>query len=254
MWKKLRIFILLLVLGTVVQQTWLEKSDLNWNHNFYVAVYPINADGSSVVEAYISTLKNEDFEVIAEYFSEEAKRFGLNMRRPLQVQLGAKVVRQPPAPPKSASALDAIMWSLKFRYFAWKNSPKVAVKPKIRMYLMYYDPITNTRLSHSTALSKGRIGYVNLFGSQSYHKQNMVVLSHEMLHTLGATDKYDLSTTLPAYPEGFAEPNKSPRYPQDFAELMGGRVPVSETKADIPKSLAQTLIGDKTANEIGWLR
>jgi hypothetical protein len=31
-------------------------------------------------------------------------------------------------------------------------------------------------------------------------------------------------------------------------------VPVSEAQADIPKSLAQTLIGEKTAREIGWLK
>jgi hypothetical protein len=35
---------------------------------------------------------------------------------------------------------------------------------------------------------------------------------------------------------------------------MGGRVPIDETKAQIPKSLAQTLIGEKTAKEIGWLK
>jgi hypothetical protein len=35
---------------------------------------------------------------------------------------------------------------------------------------------------------------------------------------------------------------------------MGGRVPMSEYKAEIPKSLAQTLIGDKTAREIGWIK
>jgi hypothetical protein len=63
-----------------------------------------------------------------------------------------------------------------------------------------------------------------------------------------------LATKLTAYPDGFAEPDKSPRFPQDFAELMGGRVPVSEAQADIPKSLAQTLIGEKTAKEIGWLK
>ncbi|HNZ57368.1 MAG TPA: hypothetical protein PKL58_08425, partial [Methylophilaceae bacterium] len=81
-----------------------------------------------------------------------------------------------------------------------------------------------------------------------------VILAHEMLHTLGATDKYNLATTLPIYPEGFAEPNKAPRYPQDFAELMGGRVPISESQAEIPKSLLQTLVGEVTAKEIGWVK
>lgn len=254
MWKKIRIFVLLLVLGAVVQQTMIEQSDLDWSKNFYVAVYPINADGTAVVDSYISTLTKEDFEPIADYFSEEAKRFGLTMRRPFQVQLGAKVLHQPPAPPKAASAFEVMIWSLKFRYFAWNNSPKVAVKPKIRMYLLYFDPAANSGLSHSTSLSKGRVGYVNLFGSKAYHRQNMVILAHEMLHTLGATDKYNLATTLPIFPEGYAEPNKAPRYPQDVAELMGGRVPISESKAEIPKSLVQTLVGEVTAKEIGWVK
>ena len=168
--------------------------------------------------------------------------------------MGSIVSETPPAPPTNGSLLDTIIWSLKFRVFAWNNSPKVLVKPDIRLYLLYHNPVTNPVLSHSTALNKGRIGRVNLFGDKNYAKQNLVILAHELLHTLTATDKYDLETTLPAYPDGFAEPNKQPRYPQDFAELMGGRVPVSETKADIPKSLKQTLIGEKTAREIGWLK
>lgn len=47
MWKKIRIFILLLVLGTVLQQTFLDKADLDWKDNFYVAVYPVNADADN---------------------------------------------------------------------------------------------------------------------------------------------------------------------------------------------------------------
>jgi hypothetical protein len=43
-----------------------------------------------------------------------------------------------------------------------------------------------------------------------------------------------------------------PLYPQDFAELMGGRIPQTETSAEIPKSLKHTLIGEITACEIGW--
>lgn len=254
MWRNLRIIILLLILATVVQQTWLDKAALDWKHNFYVAVYPVNADGSEQVAAYIKTLTRDDFEPMAEYFAEEGARYSLGMRRPVEVQLGDVVNEVPPAPPNGGSILSTMFWSLKFRWFAWNNSPKVNVKPDIRLYLLYHDPATTPALSHSTALNKGRVGRVNLYGNKSYAKQNLVIVAHELLHTLSATDKYDLSTTLPSYPDGFAEPDKSPRYPQDFAELMGGRVPVSETQAEIPRSLAQTLIGDKTAREIGWLK
>jgi hypothetical protein len=253
MFKKIRVIILLLILATIIQQTFLDKADLDWKDNFYVAVYPVNADGSAEVSAYIKTLTRDDFEPMAEYFSEEGTRYNLGMRRPVEVQLGAVVDEIPPAPPTDGSILSTMIWSLKFRWFAWNNSPKVSVKPDIKLYLLYHNPSTSPTLAHSTALNKGRIGRVNLFGDKSYAKQNLVITAHELLHTLTASDKYDLASTLPAYPDGYAEPEKQPRYPQDFAELMGGRVPIDETKAQIPKSLAQTLIGEKTAREIGWL-
>ena len=254
MFKVLRICILLIILGTVIQQTFLDKADLDWKDNFYVAVYLINADNSTEVGAYIKTLTRDDFEPVAEYFAEQSARYHLGMRRPVEVQLGSVISEIPPAPPTNGSLLETIIWSLKFRLFAWNNSPKVNVKPDIRLYLLYHNPVTNPVLSHSTALNKGRIGRVNLFGDTAYANKNLVILAHELLHTLTATDKYDLESTLPAYPDGYAEPNKQPRYPQNFAELMGGRVPLSETKAEIPKSLQQTLIGEKTAREIGWLK
>ncbi|MES2502041.1 MAG: hypothetical protein V4545_05495, partial [Pseudomonadota bacterium] len=135
-----------------------------------------------------------------------------------------------------------------------QNSPKVNVKPDIKLYLLYYNPKANPVLSHSTALNKGRIGRVNLFGDAKYADKNLVILAHELLHTLSASDKYNLETTLPIFPEGFAEPDKQPLYPQDLAELMGGRIPINESKAEIPKSLSFTTIGNKTALEIGWLK
>ena len=254
MFKTIRVFILLIILATVIQQTFLDKADLDWKDNFYVVIYPINADASNEVGTYIKTLSRDDFEPMAEYFAEEGARYNLGMRRPVEVQLGAVIDEVPPAPPENGSVFSTIIWSLKFRLYAFNNSPKVNVKPDIKLYLLYHNPVTHKVLSHSTAIAQGRIGRVNLFGDVGYHKQNLVITAHELLHTLTATDKYDLETTLPAYPEGYAEPEKQPRYPQDFAELMGGRVAVTENKADIPNSLNQTLVGEKTAREIGWVK
>lgn len=259
MWKTFRIFILLIILATAIQQIWLDKADLNWKDNFYVAVYPINAEADDAesakeVNTYISSLARDDFEPVAAYFATQSARYNLGLRRPIEVQLGAVVHEIPAAPPQNNSLFETIIWSLKFRYFAWKNSPKTSVKPDIKLYLVYHNAKTHPVLSHSTALNKGRIGRVNLFGDTQYAKKNLVILSHELLHTLNATDKYDLNTTLPIFPDGFAEPDKQPLYPQDFAELMGGRIPLSESRAEIPASLAQTLIGRKTAQEIGWLK
>lgn len=252
MWRIIRISLLLIVLATVARQTLLEQAALEWQDNFYVALYPVNADGSEQAAAYIRNLSREQFEPIETFFAEEAARYHLGMRRPIAIQLGAEVEEVPSPPPENGSILQNMLWSLRFRWFAWQHSPDVPVKPDIKLYMLFYDPASHTRLTHSTALNKGRIGRVNLFADRAHAKKNMVIAAHELLHTLNATDKYNLSTGQPIYPDGYAEPNKDPLFPQYFAELMGAYLPTSHTEQRMPVSLKEALIGHKTAAEIGW--
>jgi hypothetical protein len=121
------------------------------------------------------------------------------------------------------------------------------------MFLVYFDPDKTPVLEHSIGLQKGLLGVVNVFATSSQTQTNNFVITHEMLHTLGASDKYVLSSNLPAYPDGYADPEQQPLYPQTKAELMGGRIPVSESEAVIPRSLRQAVIGAGTAEEIRWL-
>ena len=93
---------------------------------------------------------------------------------------------------------------------------------------------------------------MNVFASDAMAGTNNVVIAHEMLHTFGATDKYDLATNLPLFPDGYAEPERMPRVPQQFAEIMGGRIPISPLRADQPDGLHRVVIGPLTAREINW--
>jgi len=206
------------------------------------------------VNRYIKTLKKRDFEGAESFFTEETERYELGMRRPITIQLGSEVNEVPPRPPSNGNVLQTMLWSLQFRWFAWNNSPTVPVPPDVRLYLLFYDADQNKELSHSTALNKGRIGRVNLFGDRAHAKQNLVIAVHELLHALTATDKYDLDIGLPIYLDGYADSDKQPRYPQHYAELMCGYVPISPSAKEIPASLNQTLIGFKTAKEIGWIK
>jgi len=74
------------------------------------------------------------------------------------------------------------------------------------------------------------------------------------MHTLGATDKYDPVSGRPIFPDGYAKPGQTPRYPQYFAELMAGRIANSATTATIPSSLDEVLIGALSAREINWVQ
>ena len=139
------------------------------------------------------------------------------------------------------------------RWWVYRNTDTAGPSPQVKMFLLYFDPAQSSRLAHSTGLQKGLIGRVNVFAARDMAKQNNVVIAHEFLHTLGATDKYDPVTNQPLYPDGYADPDLKPLLPQRYAEIMAGRTPISLIEAVTPASLDDALIGSKTAQEINWL-
>ena len=124
--------------------------------------------------------------------------------------------------------------------------------PDIVLFVIYHDPNGTPIIERSGALKKGLIAVANVFAERASRGANQVVIAHELLHTLGATDKYDPATNMPHYPEGFAHPDAKPIYPQSKAELMAGRIVIAADQAEIPASLGSALIGPETAGEIGW--
>jgi hypothetical protein len=252
--RTLRITLLLVVLFFVGMNTWLTKlRSTDWNETLWMAVYPVNGDGSKVTQRYIESLKAEHFDSIETFLSREASRYQVNIREPITVRLAPAVSSLPPMPPENGSTLEVMLWSLKLRYWAALNDDFPGPEPDIRMYVVYHDPDQHKRLRHSLGLQKGMIGVVNAFAAKSVTERNNVVIAHEFLHTLGATDKYDPSSNQPIYPHGYAEPDREPLYPQRRAEIMGGRIPLSDHQAVMPKSVAASNIGSQTALEINWV-
>ena len=252
MFKIFRITLLLAILFGVIYDRWRAQHRSDWKMPLVVALYPINADASPVAAEYVQNLKEETFEEIESFFDEESRRYALPLPAPVEVLLGSPVAETPPQPPRNGGAMDAVLWSLRFRWWASRHSDGVRRAPHARIFLLYVDPATHPVLEHSTAIREGMIGLAHVFASKKQAKQNAVVIAHELLHTLGATDKYDLRTTYPIQPEGFAEPDADPLLPQRFAELMAGRTPITQDRAEIPESLEYVLIGGQTAAEIGW--
>ena len=124
----------------------------------------------------------------------------------------------------------------------------------MRIFVLYQDPGQTENVPHSTGLQKGLVGVVHAYAAEDLDGANNIVIAHELLHTLGATDKYDPATLAPIYPAGYAQPDRDPRYPQEYAELMAGRRPLAPGEVEMPESLAGVLIGPETAAEINWLR
>jgi hypothetical protein len=255
MFKYLRIALLLLILATVAEEAWVARArSVSWQDPLQVAIYPINGDDSEVADQYVSKLTAASFAPIERFFAEETKRYGRSVYHPVEIALAPPLQSRPPQPPVRGSAIENIFWSLRTRYWAWRHDAVPGMRPQIRLFVLYFDPANHDRLQHSVGIRQGMIGVVNAFATRNMGGSNNVVVSHELLHTLGATDKYDLGNNQPLYPDGYAEPERAPRLPQELAEIMAGRIPVTEDQAEIPISLDQTVIGTATAAEIGWTK
>lgn len=255
MFKRLRILILLLILIIVIFSTISDRIySTNWDNSLRVVVLPINGDGSAVAEQFVGDLSADGLLPLERFFSEQAEQYGVHLDRPVRFTLGPAQRELPPIIEPGASAPRVMVWSLRLRYYSWRILRKLpGPTPDIAMFVLFHDPQRSPTLSHSLGLQKGLVGVVNAFADREMEGSNDVVIAHELLHTLGATDKYG-PDNVPLHPQGFAEPDREPLYPQRYAELMGGRVPLSPQRAEIPESLRWVLIGPQSAQEIGWVK
>jgi len=252
--RALRLALLSFVLLVVALQAWSTRSRLRaWDHTLWVAVYPIAGDASPATASHLAALGPGELTPIAEFLAHSGARYALPLDRPVRLELNAPLTALPPEPPADRSLLGVVWWSLKLRWWAGAQERNSAGPPgELRLFIVYHDPALSPRVPHSLALPEAQLGVVHAFADPRQAATNAVVIAHELLHTLGATDKYDPLTTLPRHPDGYADPDLMPLHPQERAELMGGRIPRSAQRAEIPSSLDEVVVGPLTAREIGW--
>ncbi len=255
MFRKIRIALLLMVLAHVAIGGWLLRArTASWDVPLRVAVFPIAADASPHTARVVEALASDRFEAIEDWFAEEGKRHGVRLTRPVDVQLARPLDAIPPAPPYGGHALEIMLWSLQLRWWVWQHADTEGPAPHVKLLLLYHDPRLTGAVPHSVGLREGMVGVVHVYADRGQAAQNLVVATHELLHTLGATDKYDPATNLPLFPDGYADPARGAGAAQDFAEIMAGRTPMGAGQAEMPSGLDATLVGGATAREIGWGR
>ncbi len=256
MFEFLRKFLLLMALFVAGLGTYLSALNAtDWQETLWVEVYPIAGDTTTRTAAYIKDLERDDFAAIERFMEREARRYGVAIERPVKMVLGPTLGERPPQPPIDGSIFAVMHWSLDLRWWTYSITKGFdGPRPDIKLFLVYFDPKETAELDHSVGLQKGRVGIVNVFADSDMAATNNFVIAHEMLHTLGATDKYGPPDLLPFFPSGYGEPDKMPLYPQTIAELMGGRIALSETDAVMPRGLRETRIGPDSALEIRWIK
>src|ERR1700722_19994661 len=251
--KMLRVLILLLVLLAVALTTWQDRYlSTRWRSPLYVAIYPIAADESPVTRTYVTAIDAERFKSIDQFFAREAARYHLTTDEPIRTRLRGEWQDRPPQRAADAGILATALWSLRLRYWAWRASGHPQEPEDIRMFVLYHDPAITPTVPHSLGLTKGLIGVVYAFAAPEMNDANNVVIAHELLHTVGASDKYNFANDAPRFPEGYGDPVQSPLYPQLTAELMAGRRMLAPGKWEQAENLDEVVIGPATALEIRW--
>ena len=255
MFRFIRIAVLLTILLVVAGNQFLTGSRFSsWEKPIWITIYPVLADPGADIRRYAENLKPDSFREIGEFIKQQAARHGRKLENPVVIQVARPLTNLPPELPAENSGLSVALWSLKMRWWSFRNGGQDGLAPDdIRMFVLYQKRKSNGPLERSVGIQNGSYGVVNAVASRQMAARNRIVITHELLHILGASDKYDLHTGQPFAPEGLANPEQSPLYPQKRAEIMGGRIATSATRWRRPATLKSCVIGVDTATEISWL-
>ena len=251
--KSLRVALLIAVLAltvTILLDTRIPPPP-DWNEPLRVVIYPYNADGSQAAATHVARLDQSDFDPIAEFFTTQAARYGLPLERPFEITLGREITAAPAGPPRSRNFLARARWGLSIRWWHFRFRDQVN-QPDIIVVARYHSPDELPQTMHSIAIAAQRLAVAKLVADPRTTAYNQVILAHEILHTVGATDLYHPDTGRSIYPDGYADPDQSPLHPQQDAEIMAGRIPVTPFRSVQATDLDQVVIGPATASEIGW--
>ena len=248
--RSLRVLVLLVILTPLVYAYQAEPSPApDWSEPLVIGVYPV----SSAVTTALETLDASRYAPIEQFLNAKAHTYRLPADSAVVVRTGRPIDSAPELPPGQRNDFHQFLWALKLRWWHWRFDEQ-GLDPDVIVIARYGPATDDPRLLHSIGMPSPRLALVNLTAHPELAERNNVVITHEILHTIGANDRYRPGTGHPEFPHGYADPEQSPLYPQTGAEIMGGRIPLSATLARQPRNLGETTIGPITAAEIGWIR
>jgi hypothetical protein len=99
----------------------------------------------------------------------------------------------------------------------------------------------------------GQIGVAKVQLDESTVDLCLIVVAHELMHTLGAHDSYGADGRA-LIPDGLGDAAQQPLYPQRYMEVMARNRVLEPGREEVPETLEELRVGPVTARAIGWLR
>ena len=256
----IRVAVLLAILAGVLLYAWgdIRQRELrtDWTRTLRVAVVLVPLE--RLDESAVSTLSTRTA-ALEERLAIEMQRYRQGPR-PFSVELVAASRRAHEPPPVPPTEPDDWWGTLQFNWQLRRWTSRVDDEAALdadvfdaRIYLAANDGQGNRTLNvEGVGQQGGRVGVVQIDLAASMVDVTLFVAAHELFHILGASDKYTADGHV-SVPDGLADPDREPRYPQDGAELMARHRALSADKAVMPESLDELRIGRATAREVRWL-
>jgi hypothetical protein len=253
-----RFWILLAVLAGTVLWAWHDirarEERTEWQRPIRVSVALV--EFGQVDRPALAALR-ASFPALERRLAAEYRRFGGTLARPVAFTIfgPVSVDRPPPADPDESIASLA-----RHAYQQWRWTRAVDRGSRLdsagfdsRIYVVVRAPSDSARSwVEGSSEQGGRVGVARIELERGSIGLALFVVTHELFHTLGATDKYDEQGRA-LLPDGLVEPNRVPLYPQRFAEVMTRNLVLAPGTERPPESLAELGVGNQTAHEIGWL-
>ena len=265
--KALAILAFLIVLVYAASVLYRERSRFAWKRPLKVAIIAFMVDLPPNYSYYIERFMEEtgkeyvDFDNhtlpdMEGWFQQEHERYGGTVKSVLEIQIFGpyNTTTPPPSPIVEGGFFKRYAAYKKFKAYFKEMDKREGLDPgefDARIYVQFVRGRYGG-ISESYASRREMLGLANCFLDPRAIENNLMVILHELGHVLGATDHYD-EAGLPIFPDGYADTGKEPLLPQDKAELMAGRIPISEGSAEEVQNLGEVMIGPKTAREIGWI-
>jgi hypothetical protein len=257
---RLRVTLLLGVLAIVVfwalRDVNRRKARTDWTKPLTVAVVVLR---TGAVETAATERLRDRVHVLQERLAEEYRRYGGAPRAPFRLELygPVDVASSPPKGPEGDGVIDLARYTFDLWRYVRGVNRRADLSPSTvdsSIYVVTRPPRAGRpTMVEGTSEEGGKIGIVEVDLDRDMVDFALFVTAHELLHTLGATDKYDAHGRA-VVPDGIAEPERRPLYPQRFAEVMARNVPLGPMTERSPETLAELRVGALTAREIGWTK
>jgi hypothetical protein len=172
-----------------------------------------------------------------------------------EVIYGVTLTQAPPFRPNDESLWARARHLFQLQRFLWEVHKQAGMNPRgydARIYVHLQPRVTRgSQFVEGVGEAGGVVGLVKAPIDEKDLTLPLSAVVHELFHCLGATDKYDANGHA-VEPDGLAEPEASPLYPQKYAEIMVGERPLGPSRGTVPRKLSEVSVGPLTALELRW--